>query len=416
MKTRFAAIAIYAVVMLCCHQTQAQYTGTHGERYTDYEQYRFFKDEEAIWNNVNTPVSMIGVPRYNYPAGASAKSYSQYRSKLTPEEQDEYLNNMKRQSAAYDEQYRRQRVLALQRNCYLFLYRGNGFTELRNAAGKAIIRGNFEDVQEVKYSNGAPSSWIVSNGGKYSLIGQSDTLMVLKASGFDQISRAGPTDQDCFLMTGSDGKTGVFDGHFGRLVMPVKFDAVDLTNGAYSSDSRVPVKNDGKWGLWNWRDSSLVVPYDYDGFSYALDLNENYIDGAQPVFVNRGGKWGVYDVAKRKEIVPAIYDKIASCEYDGYNGGRFTTGGGRDPMMMYPSDMDTNSPVFVCVANGQKFYYNRYLALHKPDKAPLFGLGFKGFILPDLRFIDMPESLAPHSKKEAKSPAVIDAFFSFDKM
>ncbi len=293
----------------------------------------------------------------------------------------------------------------LGRNCFLHLEKSDGFACFKNNSGKTILGGDYDYAKELVEDKNEPSAWIVGKNGKYSLYGRNDTVMNFKASDYKWISRVyhDLNGIDYFFLTGADDKMGLLECSSsemrGDMLIPVSFDSIGVQ--WYDADKQIPVKSNGKWGIWDCSANTLAAPCIYDSISsnHALAYSTLY-----DFFVKKDNKWGVYNVQNRMEIIPAQYDKIASCKYS-LSAYSLNASGAYS--------ISYNFPSYVGITGTRKIYFDQQFKIYTPGEIPF---PFENFILPDWEEVKVPDEIKPHKKSEWHSSKFIDCFFSFDTM
>jgi hypothetical protein len=84
----------------------------------------------------------------------------------------------------------------------------------------------------------------------------------------------------------------------GKLLVPLRFSDMGYLDGNFFD-----VRQNGKWGIYNARTDSVIIPFQYDGFDYCggCGLSSDY------VLARKNGKWGVVGFDNKIRI-PFEYD------------------------------------------------------------------------------------------------------------
>lgn len=168
---------------------------------------------------------------------------------------------------------------------------------------------------------------------------------VIAPSEFEKISLL--DDENKLYLVEKNNEYGVLDEK-GEILIYAEYDTIginiedfiseEIDSGLLLFDKCIPVKKDGKYGLYSI-DGNRLLDVIYDGFGYKSPIKTtasgseqscilipSYV-GINGIVVNLDDKYGIFDVNVGKLILPTVFDKIYSVKIEGertyygsYNG------------------------------------------------------------------------------------------------
>lgn len=232
---------------------------------------------------------------------------------------------------------------------YNFMIVGNGKTQ-----GKSDLYGVYnlktgEEIISMKYDEiifvqNTQDFYITAANGTVGIFDK-EGKTVIAPSEFEKISLL---DQENKLyLVEKGGEYGVLD-KTGEILIYAEYDAIgidiekfleeEIDNGLLLFDKCIPVKKDGKYGLYSI-DGKRLLDTSYDNFGYKSAIKTtssgseqssilipSYV-GINGIVVNLDDKYGIFDVNTGGLILPTVFDKIYSIKLEGertyyvsYNG------------------------------------------------------------------------------------------------
>lgn len=248
---------------------------------------------------------------------------------------------------------------------YNFMIVGNGDKQGKSdlygvydlSTGKEIISMKYDDIVFVQNTQ---DFYITAANGTVGIFDKEGNT-VIAPSEFEKISLL---DQENKLyLVEKNGEYGVLD-RTGEILIYAEYDAVgidiekfipeEIDNGLLFFDKCIPVRKDGKYGLYSI-DGKRLLDTTYDGFGYKSPVKTtssgseqssilipSYV-GVNGIVVNLDDKFGIFDVNTNELIIPIVCDKIYSIKIEGERSYYVSYMGNELELSQYLKDNNLNN-------------------------------------------------------------------------